>query len=149
MSGNRRRASTPVRTLQFLVVTDTMYATRGRKVKTGRRDARCLAEACRLGAYRTLKTVPGIGAVTAVTFHATMDDCSRFASARAVRPYLGLAPSERSSGEKRQVGHITKRAQSGLRSLLVLPRIVTFEPHGASPRFAVRLERELHRRQIS
>ena len=29
-----------------------MYATRHRAVKTDRRDARCLAEACRLGAYR-------------------------------------------------------------------------------------------------
>lgn len=29
-----------------------MYATRSRKVKTDRRDARCLAEACQLGAYR-------------------------------------------------------------------------------------------------
>jgi transposase len=29
-----------------------MYATRSRKVKTDRRDARTLAEACRLGAYR-------------------------------------------------------------------------------------------------
>ena len=29
-----------------------MYATRARKVKTDRRDARALAEACRLGAYR-------------------------------------------------------------------------------------------------
>jgi transposase len=30
----------------------SMYATRSRKVKTDRRDARTLAEACRLGAYR-------------------------------------------------------------------------------------------------
>jgi transposase len=29
-----------------------MYATRSRKVKSDRRDARALAEACRLGAYR-------------------------------------------------------------------------------------------------
>jgi len=29
-----------------------MYATRSRRVKTDRRDARVLAEACRLGAYR-------------------------------------------------------------------------------------------------
>jgi transposase len=29
-----------------------MYATRSRKIKTDRRDARALAEACRLGAYR-------------------------------------------------------------------------------------------------
>ena len=31
-----------------------MYATRTRKIKTDRRDARALAEACRLGAYRPL-----------------------------------------------------------------------------------------------
>src|SRR5918997_6447799 len=39
-----------------VVVADTnfapMYATRSRKVKTDKRDARTLAEACRLGAYR-------------------------------------------------------------------------------------------------
>lgn len=66
-----------------------------------------------------LTTMPGIGPVTAITFHATMDDSSRFASARNVRAYLGLVPSERSSGEKRQRGHITKRGQRELRSLLV------------------------------
>src|SRR5712664_4697578 len=31
-----------------------MYATRSRRVKTDRRDARTLAEACRLGAYRAV-----------------------------------------------------------------------------------------------
>src|SRR5215208_508669 len=39
-----------------VIVADTnfaaMYATRSRKVKTDKRDARTLAEACRLGAYR-------------------------------------------------------------------------------------------------
>jgi hypothetical protein len=39
-----------------VVVADTnfaaMYATRSRRVKTDKRDARALAEACRLGAYR-------------------------------------------------------------------------------------------------
>jgi hypothetical protein len=29
-----------------------MYATRSRRVKTDRRDARTLAEACKVGAYR-------------------------------------------------------------------------------------------------
>jgi len=36
-----------------------MYATRTRKVKTDRRDARALAEACRLGAYRPAHRTPG------------------------------------------------------------------------------------------
>jgi len=35
-----------------------MYAARTRKVKTDRRDARALAEACRLGAYRGRWVVP-------------------------------------------------------------------------------------------
>jgi transposase len=33
-----------------------MYATRSRKVKTDRRDARALAEACRLGARRAVRS---------------------------------------------------------------------------------------------
>ena len=34
-----------------------MYATRSRRVKTDKRDARTLAEACRLGAYRAIHRV--------------------------------------------------------------------------------------------
>lgn len=33
-----------------------MYASRSRRVKTARRDARTLAEACRTGAYRPRRT---------------------------------------------------------------------------------------------
>jgi transposase len=35
-----------------------MYATRTRTIKTDRRDARALAEACRLGAYRPTHRLP-------------------------------------------------------------------------------------------
>ena len=35
-----------------------MYAQRSRRVKTDRRDARTLAEACRVGAYRPGVTAP-------------------------------------------------------------------------------------------
>ena len=34
-----------------------MYATRSKRIKTDKRDARCLAEACRLGAYRATHRV--------------------------------------------------------------------------------------------
>ena len=44
--GSATRSSSPTRTSR------PMYATRTRKIKTDRRDARALAEACRLGAYR-------------------------------------------------------------------------------------------------
>jgi transposase len=197
-----------------------MYATRSRKVKTDKRDARTLAEACRLGAYRhshrtsdkqrhvraglavrevmvrtrsryislistllrrdglratpgharcflkrlallelpaslseeiaplivllqslteqidkaderlaqlvkedeavaRLCTAPGVGAVTATSFVATLDEPSRFADAKQVRAYLGLVPSEYSSGERQQRGHISKAGPSRTRYLLV------------------------------
>jgi transposase len=198
----------------------SMYATRSRKVKTDRRDARTLAEACRLGAYRPahrisdrqrlvraqlavrdtmvrtrarytvliatllsreglrvatghpsaflkrlarvtlpeelreeveplvillrgineqikrankrlaelveqddlvsrLCSVPGIGPVTATSFVATLDDCSRFAGAKETRAYLGLVPSEYSSGERQQRGHISKAGSCRMRRMLV------------------------------
>jgi transposase len=199
----------------------SMYATRSRKVKTDKRDARTLAEACRLGAYRPahrtsdrqrhvraqlgvreamvrtrsryislistllrrdglrihnsgytptflkrlaqlelsealrteiaplvlllqslneqikqadlrlrelaegdellarLRTVPGVGVVTATSFVSTLDDVDRFAGAKEARAYLGLVPSERSSGERQQRGHISKAGPGRARHMLV------------------------------
>jgi transposase len=197
-----------------------MYATRSRRVKTDRRDARALCDACRLGAYRPshraprerrqqraelrvretlvftrskyislirsilrregyrvasgavekfldrlsemslpnelreevaplitvmtvinekiheadqqlkaqvtgepvamrLMTVPGVGPVTAATFIAVIDRVDRFPSPRQARAYLGVVPSESSSGEKKHRGRITKTGDTRMRSLLV------------------------------
>jgi transposase len=197
-----------------------MYATRSRKVKTDRRDARTLAEACRLGAYRPahrtsdrqrqvraqlavrealvrtrtkyislvgallrsegyriksgnaecfgrrveqlaiggrlksevapllavlldvnkqvawldsrlehlaksdetvgrLCTAPSVGPVTAAAFASTIDEPERFRGAHQVEAYLGLIPSEMSSGEKQHKGRITKAGNGRLRYLLV------------------------------
>jgi transposase len=197
-----------------------MYATRSRKVKTDLRDARTLAEACKLGAYRPahrtsekqrqvraqlavrdalvqtraryisligallrreglripggsaasfpkrisrltlpgrlkseigpllavfvsvdrqlawiddrleqlaksdatverLCTAPSVGPVTAAAFSSTIDDVRRFHGAHQVEAYLGLTPSEWSSGEKQSKGHITKAGNSRMRKLLV------------------------------
>jgi transposase len=198
----------------------SMYATRSRKVKTDKRDARTLAEACRLGAYRPahrtsdqqrhvraqlavreamvrtrsryislvstllrrdglrispghapaflkrlarvqlsaalreeiaplialleslneqikaadqrlaqlvkedkivarLCTAPGVGPVTATSFVSTLDDHARFAGAKEARAYLGLVPSEYSSGERQQRGHISKAGPGRARHMLV------------------------------
>jgi transposase len=198
----------------------SMYATRSRKVKTDKRDARTLCEACRLGAYRPahrtsdrqrhvraqlavreamvrtrsryisiistllrrdglridtgyspsflkrlarveltaalreeiapllclmaslneqikaadeqlarlvkedevvarLCTAPGVGPVTATSFVSTLDEASRFAGPKQARAYLGLVPSERSSGERQQRGHISKAGPGRARHMLV------------------------------
>lgn len=197
-----------------------MYATRARRVKTDKRDARTLAEACRLGAYRVahrvsparrhvraelavrealvrtrtryvslakalvrreglrvpsseshlvmqrltalelspllaaelaplvqvlspineqiaeadrriaalleddpavalLATTPSIGPITASAVVATADDITRFKTAHQFEAFLGLVPGERSSGEKRRIGRITKAGNSRVRYLLV------------------------------
>lgn len=66
-----------------------------------------------------LTTVPSVGAVTAATFVAVIDDVARFESADKLQSYLGLVPREYSSGEKQQRGHITKAGNTRLRCLLV------------------------------
>jgi transposase len=197
-----------------------MYATRTRKVKTDRRDARALAEACLLGAYRPahrlsdpqrhvrgrllvrdavvrtrtryisvirtllrqqgyrvpsgsaesfvdrvqglplpgrllsvvapllaimgplnrqltysderiehlavqdprvprLRTVPGVGPITAAAFIAAIDDAQRFRHAHHLEAYLGLVPCEYSSGETQRRGSITKAGHSHTRWLLI------------------------------
>jgi transposase len=68
---------------------------------------------------KRLTTVPSVGAVTAVTFIALVDEIGRFSSSAKLCSYLGLVPREYSSGEKQQRGHITKAGNSRLRSLLV------------------------------
>lgn len=66
-----------------------------------------------------LTTAPGVGPVTASAFVATVDDITRFRTAHELEAYLGVIPSERSSGEKRQLGHITKAGNGRMRWLLV------------------------------
>jgi transposase len=66
-----------------------------------------------------LTSAPTIGPVTASAIVATVDDISLFQSAHQFEAFLGLVPGERSSGEKRRVGKITKAGNSRVRYLLV------------------------------
>lgn len=66
-----------------------------------------------------LTTVPGVGPIIAAAFVSVVDDAKRFRTAHQVEAYLGLVPSEDSSGGKRRLGSITKRGNSYLRALLV------------------------------
>lgn len=82
-------------------------------------DARVAARAEHDPLCRRLRTVPGFGPVTTVAFVAALDEVGRFASARQVAGYLGVAPSERSSGEQQRRGHISKTGNTRARWLLV------------------------------
>ena len=82
-------------------------------------DARLTALAADDGVVARLTTAPMIGPVTAVAFVATLDDVGRFDNAHQVEAYLGLTPSEKSSGERQRRGRISKAGNARLRSLLV------------------------------
>jgi transposase len=66
-----------------------------------------------------LRTVPGVGPVTAVAYVATLDRVERFGRAHEVESYLGLVPSENSSGERQHRGALTKAGNPRMRFLLV------------------------------
>lgn len=66
-----------------------------------------------------LQTVPGVGVVTALRFMATVDQVGRFPNGAVVGSYVGLVPSEHSSGEKERRGSITKAGSAAMRAVLV------------------------------
>jgi transposase len=57
----------------------------------------------------------GVGALTAQILQREACDWSRFQNRRQVSSYLGLCPSENSSGARHQQGHITKSGNPRLR----------------------------------
>jgi len=65
-----------------------------------------------------LMTVPGVGAVTALTFRHTIDDPARFRSAQAVGAYVGLTPRRKQSGEVDVTGKISRWGDRLLRTYL-------------------------------
>lgn len=65
-----------------------------------------------------LKTIPGVGVVTALTFKLEIDDPSRFKKSRSVGAYAGMTPKQYSSGESQKQGAISKTGSGDLRTLL-------------------------------
>lgn len=82
-------------------------------------DTRLVAHAEASAVVPRLRTVPGVGPVTALAFVAALDDVARFPNAHQVQAYLGLVPSEYSSGDRQHRGRITKRGDARMRWLLV------------------------------
>src|SRR5450631_3089996 len=79
----------------------------------------------RCPAARRLKTHPGVGSLTALAFVLIIGKADRFQCGKQIACYLGLVPLEKSSGNQRRLGHITKQGNSLLRFLLVEAAQVT------------------------
>jgi transposase len=88
---------------------------------------------------RALQALRGMALVVAATIVAELGDITRFANPRQFMAYLGLVPSEHSSGSTRRQGGITKAGNGAARRMLI--------EAAWSYRFPARVSRELLLRQ--
>jgi transposase len=86
-----------------------------------------------------LQTMRGMALVNAATLIAEVGDFSRFANPRQLMAYLGLVPSEHSSGASLRRGGLTKAGNSAARRVLI--------EAAWCYRFPARVSRELRLRQ--
>ena len=68
---------------------------------------------------RALQTFRGISFFSALGLAAELGDMRRFATPRQLMSYVGLVPSEYSSGESKRRGHLTKMGNTHARWILV------------------------------
>lgn len=65
------------------------------------------------------RSVPGVGPLSARVLSNELGDFCEFANERALASYVGLTPSEHSSGERVRRGHITKQGNRHVRGVLI------------------------------
>ena len=87
---------------------------------------------------RLLMTHPGVGPVVGLAYALTLGTVSRFPRGKQVASYLGLIPSEHSSGGRQKLGSISKQGNTMMRTLLV-------EAAQNAARFDEELRREYRR----
>ena len=68
---------------------------------------------------KRLLAIEGIGPISASALVAAVGDATQFANGRDMAAWLGLVPSQHSSGGKERLGHISKRGDTYLRTLLI------------------------------
>jgi len=74
-------------------------------------------QACRRAGARLLMTHPGVGPVTALATEEFLGDPARFTDGKTVASYVGIIPSEYSSGGRQRLGGLTKQGNAPLRFL--------------------------------
>jgi len=93
---------------------------------------------------KALMTLRGVDEIVATSLVAELGELKRFAHPRDLMGYLGLVPSECSSGQKRSLGAITKTGNSHARRMLVeaawnyrfparISRVLQVRQEGQSP----------------
>jgi transposase len=105
-------------------------------------DARVADQAGGRPRSSLLMTHPGVGPVTALATDVFLGDASRFASAKALASYVGLIPSEYSSGPRQRLGALTKQGNPFLRFLWCEAAVTAVRRDQALQRFYSRKLRQ-------
>jgi transposase len=78
-----------------------------------------LENACLTANIRFLRSIPGIGFITAITILAKIGDPRHLSNPRELGAFIGLVPREHSTGDRISKGSITHMGDGVLRSLLI------------------------------
>lgn len=84
---------------------------------------------------RWLKTIPGVGAYSAMVILAEIGEVRRFATKRALASYAGLVPRVRESAGKRSYGQITHAGSETLRWIMLQVAQVSVRHSEAASRY--------------
>lgn len=93
----------------------TLYGTLSTKIDE--LDERVKDQALQRSGAKLLLTHPGVGPVTALATDAFLGDPARFDDSKALTSYIGIIPSEYSSGGQQRLGGLSKQGNPLLRFL--------------------------------
>ncbi|RDJ97197.1 IS110 family transposase [Cupriavidus lacunae] len=109
----------PVQQVVLQEYIDTVKACSQRVASLEQEIERALQDSPVWPVIETLMALRGVSLITAVTVVAELGDLRRFTDAPQLMAYLGLVPSEHSSGKRERRGGITKAGNSHVRRVLV------------------------------
>ena len=108
--------------VHYIVLEDCIAAVEAATARRDRLEAyieTALADWSLAPVVRALQALRGVALVGAATLVAELGDITRFDNPRQLMAYLGLVPSEHSSGGKRRQGGITKTGNGAARCMLI------------------------------
>jgi transposase len=130
--------------VHHIVLEDCIAAVEAATARRDRLEAHieaALADWSLAPVVHAMQALRGMALVAAATLVAELGDISRFANPRQLMAYVGLVPSEHSSGASRRQGGITKAGNGAARRMLI--------EAAWSYRFPARISREQLLRQES
>jgi transposase len=108
--------------VHYIVLEDCIAAVEAATVRRDRLEAHIVAtlpEWSLAPVVQALQALRGVALVAAATLVAELGDITRFTNPRQLMAYLGLVPSEHSSGRTRRQGGITKAGNGAARRRLI------------------------------